>query len=62
MTLLRRERIGFVFQAFNLVPTLTAGENIVLPLTLGGRKPEPVVGAGADQVAGNRRPPRAPPV
>ena len=41
MTLLRRERIGFVFQAFNLIPTLTAGENIVLPLTLGGRKPDP---------------------
>ncbi len=41
MTLLRRERIGFVFQAYNLVPTLTAGENIVLPLTLGGRKPSP---------------------
>ena len=40
MTLLRRERIGFVFQAFNLVPTLTAGENVVLPLTLGGRKPD----------------------
>jgi putative ABC transport system ATP-binding protein len=41
LTLLRRERIGFVFQAFNLVPTLTAGENITLPLALGGRKPEP---------------------
>ncbi len=41
MTLMRRERIGFVFQAFNLVPTLTARENIVLPLTLGGRKPDP---------------------
>jgi putative ABC transport system ATP-binding protein len=41
MTLLRRDRIGFVFQAFNLVPTLTARENIVLPLTLGGRKPDP---------------------
>jgi putative ABC transport system ATP-binding protein len=40
MTLLRRERIGFVFQAFNLVPTLTAGENVVLPLTLGGHKPD----------------------
>jgi putative ABC transport system ATP-binding protein len=39
MTLLRRERIGFVFQAFNLIPTLTARENILLPLTLGGRKP-----------------------
>ena len=40
MTLLRRERIGFVFQAFNLIPTLTAQENVVLPLTLGGRKPD----------------------
>jgi putative ABC transport system ATP-binding protein len=40
MTLLRRERIGFVFQAFNLVPTLTAGENIVLPLMLGGHRPD----------------------
>jgi putative ABC transport system ATP-binding protein len=42
MTLLRRERIGFVFQAFNLVPTLTARENVILPLTLGGKKPDPV--------------------
>jgi putative ABC transport system ATP-binding protein len=40
MTLLRRERIGFVFQAFNLVPTLTARENVILPLMLGGRKPD----------------------
>jgi len=40
LTLLRRERIGFVFQAFNLVPTLTAEENILLPLTLAGRKPD----------------------
>jgi putative ABC transport system ATP-binding protein len=40
ITLLRRDRIGFVFQAFNLVPTLTAGENILLPLSLGGRKPD----------------------
>jgi putative ABC transport system ATP-binding protein len=40
MTLLRRDHIGFVFQAFNLVPTLTARENVVLPLTLGGRRPE----------------------
>jgi putative ABC transport system ATP-binding protein len=39
MTLMRRERIGFVFQAFNLIPTLTARENILLPLTLGGKKP-----------------------
>jgi len=40
MTLLRREHIGFVFQAFNLVPTLTARENVVLPLALGGEKPD----------------------
>jgi putative ABC transport system ATP-binding protein len=40
LTTLRRERIGFVFQAFNLIPTLTALENIVLPLELAGRKPE----------------------
>ncbi len=40
-TLLRRERFGFVFQAFNLVPALTAEENITLPLTLAGRRPEP---------------------
>jgi putative ABC transport system ATP-binding protein len=39
-TLLRRDRIGFVFQAFNLVPSLTAAENIALPLTLAGRKPD----------------------
>jgi putative ABC transport system ATP-binding protein len=38
LTVLRRERMGFVFQAFNLIPTLTARANIVLPLTLGGRK------------------------
>jgi len=36
LTELRREKVGFVFQAYNLVPTLTAKENIVLPLMLGG--------------------------
>ncbi|MEQ6899609.1 ABC transporter ATP-binding protein [Nocardioides sp. YIM 152588] len=40
LTTLRRERIGFVFQAFNLVPTLTAKENILLPLNLAGQKPD----------------------
>ena len=40
LTQLRRERIGFVFQAFNLIPTLNAEENILLPLTLAGRKPD----------------------
>jgi putative ABC transport system ATP-binding protein len=38
LTLLRRERVGFVFQSFNLVPTLTAVENITLPLALAGRR------------------------
>lgn len=38
MTQLRRDRIGFVFQAFNLVPTLTALENITLPLDIAGRR------------------------
>jgi putative ABC transport system ATP-binding protein len=38
LTNLRRDRVGFVFQAFNLVPTLTAEENIMLPLALAGRK------------------------
>lgn len=40
LTLLRRERIGFVFQSFNLVPSLTAEENILLPLSIGGKKPD----------------------
>jgi len=40
LTRLRRDRIGFVFQAFNLLPTLTAAENITLPLSLAGRKPD----------------------
>jgi putative ABC transport system ATP-binding protein len=38
LTLLRREQIGFVFQFFNLLPMLTAEENVVLPLKIGGRK------------------------
>jgi putative ABC transport system ATP-binding protein len=40
LTELRRDRIGFIFQAFNLVPTLTAAENIGLPARLAGRKPD----------------------
>ncbi len=39
LTRIRRDRIGFVFQAFNLVPTLTALENITLPIDIAGRKP-----------------------
>ncbi|MBK9476870.1 MAG: ABC transporter ATP-binding protein [Tetrasphaera sp.] len=41
LTELRRDRIGFVFQAFNLVPTLNAEENILLPLAIAGRRPDP---------------------
>ena len=40
LTQLRRDRIGFIFQAFNLIPTLTAAENITLPMKLAGRKPD----------------------
>jgi putative ABC transport system ATP-binding protein len=40
LTTLRRDRIGFIFQAFNLVPTLTALENITLPIDIAGRKPD----------------------
>ena len=40
LTILRREHVGFVFQAFNLVPTLTARENMTLPLDLAGTKPD----------------------
>ncbi|MFI6604604.1 ABC transporter ATP-binding protein [Nonomuraea sp. NPDC050536] len=40
LTLLRRERIGFIFQAFNLLPTLTAEQNIRLPLEIAGRQPD----------------------
>ncbi|MFB9837054.1 ABC transporter ATP-binding protein [Actinoallomurus acaciae] len=40
LTRLRRDRIGFVFQSFNLVPTLTAEQNMLLPLELAGRKPD----------------------
>ena len=41
LTILRRDRIGFVFQSFNLIPTLTAFENITLPADLAGRKLDP---------------------
>jgi putative ABC transport system ATP-binding protein len=40
LTKVRRDRIGFVFQAFNLIPTLNAIENITLPMSLAGRKPD----------------------
>jgi putative ABC transport system ATP-binding protein len=40
LTRLRRDHVGFIFQSFNLVPTLTALENVTLPLSLAGRKPD----------------------
>jgi putative ABC transport system ATP-binding protein len=40
LTLLRRDRLGFIFQQYNLIPTLTAKENILLPLTLADKKPD----------------------
>jgi putative ABC transport system ATP-binding protein len=40
LTLLRRQRVGFVFQSFNLLPTLTAAQNIRLPLDLAGTRPD----------------------
>src|SRR5436190_16697720 len=49
LTLLRRDRVGFIFQAYNLVPTLNALENITLPLRLGNRQPDAV---WLDQVVG----------
>ncbi|GAA1677002.1 ABC transporter ATP-binding protein [Glycomyces endophyticus] len=41
LTKLRRDEIGFIFQQFNLLPTLTAEENILLPASIAGRKPDP---------------------
>jgi putative ABC transport system ATP-binding protein len=49
LTLLRRRRIGFIFQFFNLLPMLTAEDNVVLPLTIAGEKPDP---AWVDEVIG----------
>jgi putative ABC transport system ATP-binding protein len=40
LTLLRRDRIGFIFQSFNLLPTMTAAENIALPMKIAGRRPD----------------------
>lgn len=47
LTELRRDRIGFVFQAYNLIPTLTAQQNVELPVRLAGRVPDPAVVADA---------------
>ena len=51
LTLLRRERIGFVFQAFNLISSLTAAQNVALPVRLAGRRISPAdVTAALDEV------------
>ena len=50
LTMLRRERVGFIFQAFNLIPQLTAEENIALPLALGGQKSNGQVSTLIEQV------------
>src|SRR5881398_1408596 len=60
LTILRRERIGFVFQAFNLMPALTVTQNIALPLRLDGRRPrrsevrEVAARVGLDKRLGHR--------
>ena len=54
LTMLRRDHIGFIFQFFNLLPMLTAAENIVLPLKLAGVKADCRVGrAGDDEASGS---------
>ena len=62
LTDLRREKIGFIFQAFNLLPVLTAEENITLPLTIAGPRHRPGVGGQADRDRRPHRPAQAPPL
>ena len=50
LTLFRREHVGFVFQSFNLLPMLTAGQNVLLPLELAGRRVDAEVRARYDLV------------
>ena len=58
LTKLRRRHIGFVFQFFNLLPMLTAEENITLPLSIAGEKPDPEFFDGLiDKVGLKRSPP-----
>jgi len=52
LTLLRRRKVGFIFQSYNLVPTLTALDNIVLPLTIAGTKPDPTTLADVVRITG----------
>ncbi len=62
LTQLRRDRVGFVFQSFNLVPTLTAGENITLPLDLAGTKVDKEWFDYLVSQLGHRQPADPPPV
>ena len=52
VTRIRRDKVGFVFQSFNLLPTLTAEQNILLPLELAGRRIDPATRAWFDQLIG----------
>ena len=60
LTRLRREKVGFIFQQFNLLPTLTAEENILLPLAIAGRKPDQDWFKTVDRHRRSRRPARPP--
>ena len=60
LTHLRRDQVGFIFQAFNLVPTLTARENITLPLDLAGREPGRRLGFNRHRDNRNCRPANPP--
>ena len=61
LTLLRRQHIGFVFQFFNLLPMLTAEENVVLPLSIAGVDAGQEVGGRPARAHGHRRPAHASP-
>jgi putative ABC transport system ATP-binding protein len=52
LTMLRRVKVGFIFQSYNLVPTLSAEDNIVLPLTIAGRKADPAALAEVVRITG----------
>ena len=54
LTRLRRDEVGFVFQSFNLVPTLTAEENILLPMSIARRRPDPAWYDGVIETVGIR--------
>lgn len=62
LTRLRRDAVGFVFQSYNLLPMLTAIENITLPMDIAGRKPDPAWLRTVVETVGLRRPVEAPPL